>query len=553
MRFIVTGFAGAVKARESKLLADTVGVDSFNQKPGRGDLRPWRQPLTVATVPSGRKTIYRMGRDVVSDSDYWLSWSSVVHAIRGFLASDTTERTYFTGSGTPKVTDNTIGLTSPPYPTTARELGVPAPSTALTLTQVTPGTGSDETRFYLQTFVTDKGEESKPSAVTSFTCKPGAVINITGLAAVPAGNYGITLRRIYRTVVGSSNEAEFYRLLEIPSGDTTAQDNATAPTRIVLESNGPVDGESGLAWDMPPAAGKHLTAMWGGMAAMIDGRSVRVCEQNRPWAWPVKYEITPPDVTPVALAVWDKNLLVLSNGRPYVITGSIPSALGDDPIDFEQSCVSERGPATVVDGVCWPAPDGAAYWGARGPRILTAGLMLREDWQLLKPATMVGTQYEGAYMVFYEPTPGTLKAFVLDPVNPQGVYFLDVGYSAAYFDRLTDSLYVLDGTSVKKWDAGASFMTATFKSKVFRCPRPMNMGFLQVTATSYPVDVTITAKWVDDGGVARTVTQTRSVTSQRVLKLKGGFLADEWQIECSTAGAVQGIALADSMDEAKAT
>ena len=127
----VAGFLGANQALQPMLLPETVGVSSLNQKPGRGDLRPWKAPSNVATVPSGRNTIHRMGRDVVSDANYWFSWSTVVHAIRGFDGADTTERTYFTGSGTPKWTDNTIGLAGgAPYPQGLRELAVPAPTTA---------------------------------------------------------------------------------------------------------------------------------------------------------------------------------------------------------------------------------------------------------------------------------------------------------------------------------------------------------------------------------------------------------------------------------------
>ena len=119
-------FLGENRAIDPLLLADGLGVYSRNQKPGRGNLLPWKQPTTVATVPAGRKTIYRMGRDVASDANYWLSWTTVVHAIRGFDAGDTTERTFYTGDGAPKVTDNTVALASAPYPTASRPMGLPA-------------------------------------------------------------------------------------------------------------------------------------------------------------------------------------------------------------------------------------------------------------------------------------------------------------------------------------------------------------------------------------------------------------------------------------------
>ena len=69
IRFV--GFGGENRAVHPRIIGDTIGTVSRNQKPGRGDLRPWRTPTAVATVPGGRQTIYRMGRDVSSDSNYW--------------------------------------------------------------------------------------------------------------------------------------------------------------------------------------------------------------------------------------------------------------------------------------------------------------------------------------------------------------------------------------------------------------------------------------------------------------------------------------------------
>ena len=106
----IAGFGGEVQALHPSLLAEHQGTLSRNQRPGRGDLRSWNAPQTVANVPIGRQSMYRMGRDVASDSTYWLSWATVVHAVRGFDSGDTTERTYYSGDGAPKVTDNVMGL-----------------------------------------------------------------------------------------------------------------------------------------------------------------------------------------------------------------------------------------------------------------------------------------------------------------------------------------------------------------------------------------------------------------------------------------------------------
>jgi hypothetical protein len=298
-------------------------------------------------------------------------------------------------------------------------------------------------------------------------------------------------------------------------------------------------------WEPPPADLKCLTGLWNGMMAGISGRSLRFCEPYKPYAWPIEYEIVPPDVTPIALGVWSKNMLVMTTGRPYLVNGSDPASLSDDPIEWDQACVSVRSVADVGHGVVWASPDGLAYFGAKGPVLLTAGLMNREDWQAIKPDTIVGAQYEGAYMGFYSLDGGaTRKGFLIDPLNPRGVYFLEQGYAAAWFDKLQDALYVLDGTNVKKWEGSSSQMTATFKSKAFRCPRPMNMSHLEVIADAYPVTVKVFA----DGAL----TETRTITSQSPVTLKAGFLATDWQVEVATAvGGVQGVAIATSIDELK--
>jgi hypothetical protein len=48
----------------------------------------------------------------------------------------------------------------------------------------------------------------------------------------------------------------------------------------------------------------------------------------------------------------------------------------------------------------------------------------------MNPTGMVAGQYEGAYLCFYTDA-GTRRGFLLDPVNPQGIFFLDQGYDAA--------------------------------------------------------------------------------------------------------------------------
>lgn len=582
MKITLSAFRGENRALHPLSLPDGVGVGSSNQNPVRGDLRPLKSPLAVATVPGGRNTIYRMGRDVASDSQYWLSWSGVVDAVRGSIADDTTERTYYTGDGVPKWTDNTMGLAGAPYPTAWRQLGIPAPATAALLaviarvpvaagsfvvgtsyaittvgttdfvalgatastvgvifkaTGVGAGTGTatvsnltTESRYYAYTYVSDKGEEGAPSPVSlELVCKTDDAIDITALAAPPAGNFGIDRIRVYRTQSGTTGEAEFFFLREIISTLTATTDDARVLGEVMPSTT----------WLAPPADLTGLIGLWNGIMAGITGNAVRFCEAYKPYAWPIAYEVMPPDTKPVALAKFGQNLLVLTTGKPVLVTGGSPDAMDSQPLELAEACVSARSAVSLGHGVAWACPDGLAYYGSGGAKIITTGLMTRDDWQAIKPATIVAGSYEGAYLGFYTVS-GVTKGFLIDPLNPTGIFFTDIPGQAVFFDDLQDQLYVLDGTSVKKWNAGAA-LTASFKSKLFRTPKPTGFACAEVVADAYPVSFRLYA----DGALKH----TQAVASGAPFRLPSGFMAQEWQLELSTTGAVQGVAMAQSMQE----
>jgi hypothetical protein len=509
------------------------GIIAENIKPTRGDMRPWRVPLAVATVPASpaRQTLWRMGRDTPSDTNYWLSWAGRVNVIRGFNASDPTEKTYYTGDGTPKWTDNTKALASAPYPTAWRELGVPKPATAAVLSLTTDGaTGTAEDVYALETFVTDAGEESSPGLPSSkVTCKAGALLSLTSLAAAPSGSYGVNRRRIYCTKVGDS-ATNYYLAAEVAIGTTTVAIN-TAALNDVLATEG---------WAMPPADGHSLCALWYGMAAMLSGKSLRFCVPETLYAWPTSYRMLLND-TGVALATFDQTLVVLTTGKPYLIQGQDPQAMSQIPHSIDQACVSARSVVSLGDMVVWASPDGLCNASNAGHGVLTQGIATRDDWQALKPDTMVGFQYEGVYGAFFNDGSG-LRALLIDPQNPNGLWFLSTGYEAAVRDPVTDALYVESAGSVQKWDAGASLMTARFKSKVFRQSAPVLYEAFMVVADSFS-NMTLKV-WAD--GVLR---MTRTVTHGRPTRMPDGFTAKEWQVEIDTTDAVQAIVLATDINE----
>jgi len=105
---------------------------------------------------------------------------------------------------------------------------------------------------------------------------------------------------------------------------------------------------------------------------------------------------------------------------------------------------------------------------------------------------------------------------------------------------LRDQLYVLDGAAIKKWDAGA-LMTARAVSKVFRVPSHVNFGACEVVADAYPVTLKV---WADGQLI-----HTQTVTSRYPFRLPSGFAALDWQFEVICTHAVQGVAMASTMQE----
>lgn len=540
------GFAGENRAIEPKLLPETVCTVSRNQKPGRGDLRSWKTPTTVATVPSGRSTIYRMGRDVNSDSQYWLSWTSVVHAVRGFSATDTTEQTFFTGDGAPKFTDNlALDGTDPQVnPAVTRPMGIPAPLAAPSAVGSDSGATNPtkESYFYVYTYVNDLGWESAPSPVSNEVERDvlGSTL-ISGFSSVPAGNYNIATIRIYKTQTGTNTNFYFLREIAVGTASTT-DDNRSLGELLETTTWLPAPGvPTGGSLNTTEANLSHLTALWNGMMAGITGKSVRFCEPYAPYAWPAAYDIIPPDGTPVGLGVFGQSLVVLTTGRPLIVAGSSPESMDQQPVEMPQGCVSARSIASMGNGVAWASEDGLCWIGAGGARVLTQGIMLREDWQALVPSSIIGRMYEGLYFGSYDDGNGR-KGFFINPNDPQGIYFMNTGYSAMYFDELKDQLYVLSNSNVQKWDAGVA-MTYRVVSKTFKQPYPINYAAAEVIASAYPVTFRLYADGV--------LKHTQTVTSRDPFRLPSGFRAFDYQIELEGTNAIQGVAVATSMEELK--
>lgn len=525
----LSGFLGANLQRHARFLSPGYGVQSVNQKPGgTGDLRPWREPLTIATaaIGAGRQTIYRMGRDAPTPGQHWLVWNQIVHAIRGFDADDPTERTFYTGApGGPKWTDNVMALGSAPYPAAARDLAVPQPTVQPAVSLITDGASGDAVRnSYVFTWVNDIGWESAPSPpFLGPAAKTGARLSLATAEVPPAGNFGVNRIRWYRTQrVAGTADAEFLFLREYALGAGGMEDDGRSLGAVLATEN----------WTPLPATATWLTSCWNQFASALVGKTVRFCEPNYIYAWPFDYEYKL-SAKPLAQAAFAQRQLVLTEAGGELFTGSSPAAMDQKPMALPV-IVSQRS-LVVGESFCiWAAKDGLMYFGTDGFRNLTAGSMSAEQWAALVPSTIAGYYLALAdrtlYLGFYDAGAG-LKGFAVDLSNPEGIFFLDKGYAAGFWDPLLRSLFVLDGSTIKQWDAGAAFMTATVRGRLERQVADTEAEWLEILAEG-PANVRVLVN-----GAERF---NRSVSSGEH-RMPDGAAGRDWQIEVSTASSVQAV------------
>jgi hypothetical protein len=196
--FRIAGFSGLVPRLAKELLAPNQAQVATNCRLTSGDLRP-RDGLLPVYVPVMERDIVSMFRMEKEGNGKWLAWEKDVDVARSPIAGNTSRRFYYTGDCEPRVSDYDMATAGPgPYPSGCYVLGVTPPKTAPAV--LPPGASGESgasgttgiaTRSYVYTFVTQWGEESKPSPPSSvITGSDGGTWELSAMDGAPA-NSGI--------------------------------------------------------------------------------------------------------------------------------------------------------------------------------------------------------------------------------------------------------------------------------------------------------------------------------------------------------------------------
>jgi hypothetical protein len=405
-----------------------------------------------------------------------------------------------------------------------------------------------ESRFYVVTFVTDRGEESAP-------CDPSPMLEMdqndsaTVSRPTPPAGRNITHWRLYRSNSGST-AASFQFVDELPIGTASYTDTKSSSE---LGEPCPTIGPDGITyWLEPPTrlndAGtisskpkpylRGLVGMTNGVMAGFIDNFVAFCEPYAPYAWPLQYQIAVKHPI-VGLRAFGQSLFVGTLANPSIISGADSASMSEQVLDDSQACSSARSIASTGKGVLYASPDGVCFANSGGVEVITTGLFAREDWALLDPSSIVAALHESVYYFWYTGNGG--GCYALD-IAAKKLARVDMSAGAVFIDSLADSVFYASGTELKQaFSVGRR--VATWKSPPLELPAQTPLVWAKVTGDQSE-NSPVTLTWVADGQER----YTKVVTDNTPWRLPPGRYL-EHEITLSGSARVTKVVLAGSTEE----
>ena len=390
-------------------------------------------------------------------------------------------------------------------------------------------------RAYLLTFVTAFGEEGPPSLVTTsqiLDVYTDQSVSIT-VGSPPSGrNYAYI--RIYRT-----DEDGTFRFLQdlLPSGTTftdTANDSALG------------EEVPSTDWVAPNDAMVGLTAMPNGITAGFFGQTLCFSEAFLPHAWPEGYQLTTAYPI-VGLSRTDTGLVVLTEGKPYMVQGADPAGMVMTELDIAQSCVSKKSIVDMGNSVIYASPDGLVGISRSGTDVITDAIFTK---------SLVAFRWEDRYVGFSNRGGTYPEGFVLDPRGGQNSFSTidrSGGIVAGFNDLKSDELYLISSTgSDTIFSAGAGYNSVDFHSKHFFTRRPINFGVCQVSFGEDLANGNTSVKIYAGEKSPTTLIHTEVISTSESIatfRLPSGFRNSVFQVRVEANREVASIVLAESPRE----
>ena len=550
MQLHIPMFRGMNAVTSENKLAPDMAVEAINCQFRRGEFEPLRgcKPSEI-TTPLNTNT-----QSIFIYHNHLLSWPEAVNPVASPIAQDPYDRVYWTGEDVPRYGTNAALVGSGKMPLASYKLGVPAPVSAVTVSVEyhdqsgevpegdDPGDYSDpysgtnvsldddETRFYLITFVSSSGEEGPGSPVSAAVeiRHPNDVVKVS-MPGFSFSNRDINRVRLYRTVTGSS-VTELFRVAEFVLSTPEFVDN------VSFEALGPAyETEEYLP---PPDNMQGLVEADGGVFVGFAGNELIPSDPYLPYAYPKRNRQSIADEI-MGLASISAGLIMVTKGKPRLVSGITPDSYSVQTLDINQACVSSRSLVDMGEWAIYASRDGLVGINGSTAQLATSQIFTPEQWrERFKPESIHAYRWEGKYVGFY----AGLGGFVFDP-DTADFSLLDIYadggcyHQGVLFLVIDDVLYEFDHDL-------AEVLSATWRSKSFVTP-DIAFGVLRVLGENLAgTRVKVLAN--GENLVELTLSAGDDVVSRLPPKR-----ARQWQIELAGTGRVKSLVLASSMAEAQ--
>jgi hypothetical protein len=545
-KFLVEKFGGKDMRHDPRLIADNKAQIATSCELERGSLHPLADdpPAGMGSVISGAVSLYWYERS------QWLAWGIDTDAVKVPIANDKFDRVV--------VTQNEG---STPYPRLYNgvsffRLGIPPPDERplVAITQAPPDPNPDdievETISYVYTYVDSFGAEGPPSmASVSEDRVVDTDVNLTLPGGAPSGSYNFgagSYKRLYRSSSGSSSSYYLF-VTQVSIATTAVLDNVpNSQLQEALPSQtwvGPPDDDSSQYPD-GPMLGVCVAA--NGIMAGFSKATICFSEPQVPHAWPFEYRITL-DEPIVGMCAIAAGLLVVSQKRPYLVSGVHPASMALTAIDESQGLANKRGLVDMGAYAIYPSADGLVLIEGATARVVTQSIITFEDWKNYSPNTIEGYHEEGKYIGFF----GGSESFIFDPRGGDNA-FVDATryYSGGVWDGPTGRLLLNSNGTIVSWGDDPSLSASTpyqWKSKKFVAPKACSCSVARVEAWESFATYPVTMKVYADGDLTDTVVFDSDNPPYR--RLSSGFRAKIWEFELSGKNPVTYAGLFEVMSE----
>ena len=581
--FVVKDFGGEIPRQGPRLLPDNMADLAINTDLAAGPLDGLPQPeLVIAlTAPWPIRKAYRMPGVNPGDPDVWMPLPSEFSCVcLSPLANDTLHRIFWTnppGSPDAGAWWNTYAGLRAGTPHWSMGF-IPADPNSKPVVTYSGGTTPPPPlieRSYCYTLVDQYGSESSPSAPSDVVAGPSdAVWHVANLPAAapampPGKNYPPPITtRLYRTITGETQGAEFYFVVDLPIG-TTAYDDSIPDTTVVdnnlLQS---------VSWAPPVDDLDGLISMPGGMLVGFSKNTMHFCEPDRPNAWPAGYDQSL--IYPIkALAVWQQSLVVLTEGFPSTGSGTSPGQFMFAQVQAPEPCIARGSVVTDLAGVYYASSNGLIALNYFGAQNQTLSNMTREMWNTdYQASKIIACRHRAQYLAIN----GTGMGFIIDYTEQRmGICQLSTFAQvvSVWNDVYTGDAYMMADNSVYRWDGfGVPALPYKWRSKEFYMAAPVSLGACQISCDPSitdpaPADVTpmppshqphlatlpngvnATFRIYTGPNQARLVHEEWLYQARNIFRIPGGFKAFSWQFEILSRVPIHSVELASTMRELK--